>query len=61
MLVIDDDVDTKYSSEWIKEALALERDSLPWLIVASPDGAWIGPLPDSVEKVISCIEGITPE
>lgn len=44
--------------EWIMQAFALERKSLPWLIIAGPKGAWIGPLLESTDEIIKHAEEV---
>lgn len=58
--VWDKDIDAANDSEKWRNALTIERQGLPWLIVSGPKGNYSGPLPADVaatEVVIGkCVE-----
>lgn len=50
--LLDKDACVSRSDQWVRDVMDLDRESLPWLVVASPKGAWIGPMPDTTESVM---------
>lgn len=57
-LVLDQHAEIDKADDWVRAAMALDRESLPWMIVAGPKGAWVGPLPDSTDAVIQRAEEV---
>lgn len=57
-LLLDVDADTSKADRWIQESQKLKRDELPWLMVLSPVGAWIGPLPPSLDGAMKRVDEV---
>ena len=54
----DQDVDSKFDDEKWQDALKVERKSLPWLYASNGKSGFSGPLPESVDAVISKLEEV---
>ena len=54
--VLDPHTDVSKDKEWVKKALGAPRESLPWLIFASPTRGYSGPLPQNLEELLEVIQ-----
>lgn len=54
--VLDEDSNIDKDYDWVKEAMSLERTSLPWLVYADGNNGYSGPVPDSLEEFMGVIK-----
>lgn len=54
--VLDQDTDISRDRGWVTESMKLPRESLPWLIFASPTTGHSGPLPQNIEGLMEAIK-----
>jgi len=50
--VLDDQADITKELEWVKAAMAVKRDSLPWLAVSDGKSGSTGALPQDLESIM---------
>ena len=54
--VLDPHADISKEDSWVKDSLSLSRESLPWLVFASPESGYSGPLPTTLEEFLEVIK-----
>ena len=54
--VIDQHANISSEKEWVKEAISLDRESIPWLIVANPSSVSSSKFPEDLEKLMEKIK-----
>ncbi len=54
--VLDPDTDISQEKEWVKKSMAINRGSVPWLIVATPTRGYSGPLPHNLDALMEIIK-----
>jgi len=54
--VLDEDSNIDKDYDWVKEAMSLERTSLPWLVYADGNNGYSGPVPYSLEEFMGVIK-----
>ena len=52
--VLDPHADISKEEKWVKDSFLL-TEALPWLIFASPDNGYSGPLPENLEELLEVI------
>ncbi len=53
---IDKDADVTGDEQWVQDALTVERDSLPWLLIATPDGGTSEPMPADLDAFLEVLK-----
>jgi len=53
--VLDPHADISKEEKWVKDSFAVSRESLPWLIFASPEKGYSGPVPENLEELLEVI------
>lgn len=56
----DADEDGQFLDAKWKAAMAVPRQSLPWLVVANPKSGFTGPLPPTIEETLALLEKFKP-
>lgn len=56
----DADEDGQFLDQKWKAALAVPRQSLPWLVVANPKAGFSGPLPSTLPETLALLEKFKP-
>lgn len=54
--LLDQDSDIKKEEGWVKESFALERSSLPWLVVSNVNSLKSIPMPENIEGLMKEIK-----
>ena len=55
-----DDIAADPEREWFTAAMALERQSLPWIVVSNGKTGFSGPVPDGVEAMADLLRRYKP-
>lgn len=53
---IDKDADVTGDEQWVQDALKVERESLPWLLIATPDGGTSQPMPADLDALMEALK-----
>lgn len=49
---LDDDFsELAKEAQWVRDAYGVKRDSLPWIVIATPETGYSGPLPATPEDI----------
>jgi len=54
--VVDQNVTLTKEVQWVKDALAVKRDSLPWLVISDGKSGFSGPLPPDESALIELLK-----
>lgn len=54
--ILDKDADLSLDATWWQEAMKRPRQSLPWIVVDSPQGGFEGPLPVTVDATLELLK-----
>lgn len=60
---IDDDTTAEAANseaQWVRDALALPRQSSPWIVLATPTSGFSGPVPGTIEEASALLEKYAP-
>lgn len=54
--VLDQHVTLSTESQWVKDALAVKRDSVPWLLISDGKAGFSGPMPENEADLIELLK-----
>ena len=54
--ILDKDVSLANASQWVKDAMARQRQSMPWIVVSNGTAGFEGPLPTSIDATMTLLK-----